>query len=211
MLPHETWWQDNPERDAQLRTWLAESGEDRAFIGALADERGITSVLECGPGLYLDYDRVWSARPGIAYRAVDVTPRFVDAGKARGLDVAEGSIEAIPWPDAGVELAYCRDVLEHLPHYRTALGELLRVSSRYVAVRFFRLAPSAQADVIAFDTVADVRGLHHNTYAQAGIEAFLRLRGVSVWQWTDYHAHAAEPSLGSCWLVVEVQPRPVTG
>lgn len=207
MLEHESWWQRNPARDAQLRAWLSESGDDRQVIGALADAEGITSVLECGPGLYLDYERVWSQRPGVQYRAVDVTPRFVVAGTARGLAVTEGSIEAIPHPDGTVDLAYCRDVLEHLPGYEPALGELLRVASRLVAVRFFRLAPSAQADVIAYDTVADARGLHHNTYAQASIEAFLRLRGVARWQWSDYRAHAAEPSIGSCWLVAEVPAR----
>jgi hypothetical protein len=211
MLEHESWWQRNPERDAQLRRWLSQSGDDRATIGALADAEGITSVLECGPGLYLDHERVWSVRPSVAYHAVDVTPRFVADGLARGLAVTEGSIEAIPLPDASVELAYCRDVLEHLPSYEAALGELLRVASRFVAVRFFRLAPSAQADVIAFDTVAEARGLHHNTYAQASIEAFLRVKGVERWQWSGYQAHAAQPSLGACWLVIEVPPREPSG
>lgn len=201
MQPHERWWQDNPDRDAQLHGWLASSGPDREFIGELADTAALASVLEVGPGLYLDHEHVWSARPHIAYRAVDVTPRFVEAGKARGLNVAEGSIHDIPWPDAGVDLAYCRDVLEHLPHYQRALQELWRVARYAVAVRFFRLAPSAQNDVVAFDTVADVRGLHHNTYGQAGIEATLRAMGCTQWEWDRLMPQPSDPTLYAGWLV----------
>lgn len=206
LAAHERWWQDNPERDAQLRAWLEQSGDDREFIGALADANPavIESVLEIGPGLYIDHERVWSKRKGVDYFAVDVTPRFVAAGVERGLRVLEASVEALPFADHVVDLAYCRDVLEHLPHWTTALGELLRVSRRFVAVRFFRLSPSAQDDVIAFDTVADARGLHHNTYAQASIEAFLRTRGITKWEWSHYTAHAADPSCGSCWLTIEI-------
>jgi SAM-dependent methyltransferase len=205
MLTHETWWEQNPARDAELRDWLTKHDDDRAVIGAIADGTGAQSVLECGPGLYLDHERVWAQRPHVAYQAVDVTPRFVTAGRARGLTVTEGSIEALPLASRSVDLAYCRDVLEHLPHWAPALSELLRVASATVCVRLFRLSPSAQDDVIAFDTVAAARGLHHNTYAQAGIEAFLRRHGVTRWTWTGYRAHRAEPSVGVCWLTVDVR------
>jgi malonyl-CoA O-methyltransferase len=147
---------------------------------------------------------VWADRPHIAYQAVDVTPRFVAAGVARGLSVVEGSIEALPLESRAVDLAYCRDVVEHLPHFAPALDELLRVARVIVAVRFFRLSPSAQVNVIAFDTVNGVRGLHHNTYAQASIEAHLRCRGVTKWAWTGYRAHANDLSCGACWLTLEV-------
>lgn len=208
LAPHERWWQDNPQQDAKLRQWLEQSGDDRDFIGALADANPtVQDVLEVGPGLYLDHERVWSARKQIAYFAVDVTPRFVEDGLARGLRVRQGSIQALPFPDHCVDMAYCRDVLEHLPHHPTALGELLRVARQVVAVRFFRLSPTAQDDVIAFNTVAEARGLHHNTYAQASIEAVLRKLGAERWEWSHYTAHANEPSVGSCWLTIQVPAR----
>lgn len=200
-----TWWDAHPEHDPQLRAWLGTRDDDREVVGALADALHVASVLEIGPGLFLDHERVWAARPHVAYEAVDATERFVRAGRARGLRVTQGAAEALPCGDRTVDLVYCRDVLEHLAHWRPALDEMLRVARRAVAVRFFRLAPSASADVLAVGR-GIVAGLPHNTYARGGIEAHLAARGVRRWAWTGFRAHEREPHCGTGWLTVEVPP-----
>jgi SAM-dependent methyltransferase len=185
MHPHERWWEDNlPAREADFTRWLADSDpSSRLALGHLVDALGIRDVLDCGPGLYLDHAAVFAARPHVRYRAVDVTPRIVALGRARGLDVVEGSIEALPFPDRSVELVYCRGVLEHLPGCRPALDEMLRVSSRLVVATFWRLDPSAADDRILFDTVRDVPGVYHNVYARARVEAAIAELGVSRSRW----------------------------
>lgn len=180
MKAHERWWQDNGEAQAdQLTGWLEGSDpSSRAFVAGMAQQLHDTGrlplgVLECGPGVFTDYVRHWSQKPTIPYRAIDVTPRIVERGTVLGLDIRLGSVEEIPMADKSVSLAYCRHVVEHLPHYRAAVLELVRVAQEAAVVVFFRLNVDTDADDIAFDTVAEARGLFHNTYSRRGISSWL--------------------------------------
>ena len=192
MKPHERWWEDHPTRHAEFAGWLRQSdASSREAVCAIAD--GLRElpwdrvrVLEVGPGIYLDWDTIWQRRQPVQYRAVDVTPRIVAEGRARGLDVIEGSIEALPLPDGCVDLAYCRHVLEHLPTYRDALLELCRVASHLAVAVLWRLDPDAADDVTHFGTVADVPATYHNMYSRAAVTAFLDAHTIAhTWQRAD--------------------------
>lgn len=186
MKAHERWWQDNLNtRRAEFAGWLIESDHtSRDAVAAVAYTLRIpgeqVAVLEVGPGIYVDYDRLWAPRDEwLLYSAVDVTPAIVAEGKARGLTVAEGSIEALPIPADAVDLAYCRHVLEHLPTYKTALLELHRVARQYAVAVLWRLDPTAAEDVILYNTVADVPNTYHNTYSKTAISLFLSDHGIA--------------------------------
>ena len=191
MKYYERWWHDNlGRRRGEFTAWLADSdASSREAVGAIVDEIAAAvgrpvDVLECGPGTYLDWETVWARRPAVCYSAVDVTPKIVEDGRARGLpDVRCGSIEAIPYPADCMDVVYCRHVLEHLPSYRTALLEMRRVARRAAVAVFWRLDVDAERDVILWNTVDDVPDTFHNMYSQQAISAFLASAGVEhTWE-----------------------------
>ncbi|MEQ9462152.1 MAG: class I SAM-dependent methyltransferase [Haliea sp.] len=53
---------------------------------------------------------------------------FEEAGNERKqLDLVEGSALSLPFADASFDKVICSEVLEHIPDYRAALGEIRRV------------------------------------------------------------------------------------
>lgn len=182
MKYYERWWQENhATRGDDLTRWLAESDKtSREAVGQVADAIADVwpLVLECGPGVYIDAQTIWAERQFVRYHAIDVTPAIVEAGKAKGLDVTVGSIEAIPHPSGAFDLVYCRHVLEHLPSYRQALTEMLRVCSKKAVAVFWMLDTDADEDRIHWNTVEDVPDTFHNVYSQKAITAYLDALGV---------------------------------
>lgn len=192
MKYYERWWQENyTTRGDDLRSWLFGSDtSSRAAVAEIADTlategRNRLTVLECGPGVYVDPDTIWRNRLKVRYAAIDVTPAIVQDGLARGYLVSLGSVEAIPYPARSFDLVYCRHVLEHLPSYRQAIAEMLRVAELVAVAVFWRLDTEAETDVILWNTVEDVPDTFHNMYSQKAISAYLDGLGVAyTWRQT---------------------------
>lgn len=185
MQYYERWWHESlPTRRDEFAEWLTMSDPaSRAAVAARVDAAHEAtgtpvSVLECGPGIYLDHDLYWHKRPYVRYQAVDVTPQIVADGVARGLDVREGSIEALPLRGNSVDVVYCRHVLEHLPSYRQALSEMWRVCRREAIAVLWRVNTDGPDDEILFDTVPDVPQTYHNRYSLKAMSAWLDGRGI---------------------------------
>jgi ubiquinone/menaquinone biosynthesis C-methylase UbiE len=83
-------------------------------------------VLECGVGTGLLLERV--ARSARSAKGIDLSPGMLDKARARGLDVREASIAAIPFPDASFDVTYAFKVLAHVPEVDRALAEMARVT-----------------------------------------------------------------------------------
>jgi ubiquinone/menaquinone biosynthesis C-methylase UbiE len=83
-------------------------------------------VLECGCGTGLILERV----NRFARRAagIDLSPGMLELAKARGLDVREGSVTALPFEDASFDVACSFKVLAHVPDIGKALSEMARVT-----------------------------------------------------------------------------------
>lgn len=185
MKYYERWWHESlSTRRDDFTQWLTLSDpSSRAAVMARVEAAHEApgqpvSVLECGPGIYIDHGLYWADRPWVQYQAVDVTPQIVDEGRARGLDVREGSIEALPFGDDAIDVVYCRHVLEHLPSYRQALSEMWRVCRREAVAVLWRVNEQGPEDEILFDTVPDVPATFHNRYSPAAISAYLDARGI---------------------------------
>jgi ubiquinone/menaquinone biosynthesis C-methylase UbiE len=82
-------------------------------------------VLEAGCGTGLLLERV--ARFARSARGVDLSAGMLARARDRGLDVAQGSVTALPFADASFDVVYSVKVLAHVEDIRTALGEMSRV------------------------------------------------------------------------------------
>src|ERR687884_593728 len=78
----------------------------------------------CGTGLLL------REAATVARRAVglDLSRGMLRPAHARGLQVVQGSLTAVPLPDASFDLVYSMKVLAHVPPIREALAELGRLT-----------------------------------------------------------------------------------
>lgn len=85
-------------------------------------------VLECGCGTGLILERI----AGFARRAsgIDLSPGMLSVAKARGLDVREGSVTALPFEDATFDVTCSFKVLAHVPDLGKALSEMARVTRK---------------------------------------------------------------------------------
>jgi ubiquinone/menaquinone biosynthesis C-methylase UbiE len=92
-------------------------------------------VLEvgCGTGLLLARMARFSRR----VQGVDLSPNMLARARARGLDVVEGSATALPFDDESFDVVCSFKVLAHVADIEHALGEMLRVSRRWVVAEFY--------------------------------------------------------------------------
>src|SRR5512141_2794106 len=83
-------------------------------------------ILEagCGTGLLL----VEAAKVGRSAVGLDLSHGMLTRARDRGLRVLQGSLTAVPLPDASVALVYSMKVLAHVPPIREAVAELARVT-----------------------------------------------------------------------------------
>jgi len=159
--PHEMWWSHHIAArgitGSTFAGWLSQSDpHSRRAVFQQVETLGAKSVLEFGPGTFLDYQTYWRAHPWIGYRAVELTPELVAYGQA--------------------DVAYCRHVLEHLPGYHNALETLLAHARRAVVVVFFQLGEGDQDSIVVDQTLA--HGTYCNVYSRSRLEAWLTARGL---------------------------------
>jgi len=83
-------------------------------------------VLECGCGTGLLLDRF--ARFAKSARGIDLSPGMLENARARGLDVGQGSVTALPFGDATFDVTCAFKVLAHVPEVGRALAEMARVT-----------------------------------------------------------------------------------
>ena len=89
-------------------------GEVRAAVAGLAAPRLLD--LGCGTGALAE--RVLGVAPGAHLTCVDLSPRMVEAARARLAGRAEvllGDAERLPFHDAGFDAAWCNDSFHHYP------------------------------------------------------------------------------------------------
>jgi ubiquinone/menaquinone biosynthesis C-methylase UbiE len=167
------WWEKNlPHRMDEFVGWLGGPGApSRVRARELIRERDPKSVLEvaCGPAIEAGE---W---PGIEWRGVDSCQYLVDYAAEKGLAVSLGDAEKLPFKAGEFDVVYSRHLWEHLPTFKKALREALRVASKAVVHVFFR-PPGAE------EHLGWVDEWHENTYRRADIEAAI---GGHPYSWHD--------------------------
>lgn len=165
---------------------FAERYEDRRHHGyhALVDTlesdlvlplaRG-ARVLEAGCGTGLILSRI--APVTTQAIGLDLSPGMLSKARARGLDVVQGSVTELPFPDEHFDLVYSFKVLAHVERIERAMQELARVvrPGGHVMAEFYnpwslrglvkQLKPATpishattdEAVYTRYDTLSDVR------------------------------------------------------
>ena len=185
LRPHERWWQDHAAvHDGTFRGWLEDSDPwSRAEVVRIVETLGARSVLECGPGLFHDYETYWRSHPWVKYSALEMTPKLVEYGRARGATVGQGSIVAMPLPIDARDVVYCRHVLEHLDpaEIDAALSEMVRVARKAAVVVLFRTTDGANHEPMQDTSAAP--GTWCNAISCGAIDEWAQQRGIRT-AWT---------------------------
>ena len=149
-------------------------------------------VLEAGCGTGLILERI--ARFARSARGIDLSGGMLARAHARGLEVAQASVTALPYQDASFDVVCSFKVLAHVPPIREAVAELVRVTApggtlllefynpqslRFWAKRLTRpgriAAELDESHVFTrFDSADSIRG-----YLPAGV-ALVGFRGIRV-------------------------------
>jgi ubiquinone/menaquinone biosynthesis C-methylase UbiE len=83
-------------------------------------------VLECGTGTGLLLERI--AAFARTAKGIDLSPGMLTKARARGLDVREGSVTALPFDAGSFDVTCAFKVLAHVPEIGKALAEMARVT-----------------------------------------------------------------------------------
>jgi ubiquinone/menaquinone biosynthesis C-methylase UbiE len=180
---HLTWWDNNlSNRNEEFSKWLETSDiESRNVLFKFIDNNNLNSILECGPGTYIDYN-LYFKNSNKKYSAIDITDKVVNNGLENGIEASLSSIEDIQKNDNEYDLVYCRHVLEHQDFYQKSIQEMVRVSKKYVVVIFWLLSEE-ENNQINYD---DKEYLYHNIYSRKNIEKYLESKRVKF-KWEFAH------------------------
>jgi ubiquinone/menaquinone biosynthesis C-methylase UbiE len=150
----------------------------------IADKKYKT-VLDVPCGVCTEYFGYQNDKINMEYYGLDITEKFVNYARKRGiLNVALGSIEAIPYPDSTFDVCFAQDILEHLSYYEKAVNELIRTARQEVIIVFF-IDPNYEKENIKPDQY-ELAQLFNNRYNTNKFEQFV-LSNPKVkklqWQW----------------------------
>ena len=151
----------------------------RALVHRLLPRDAGPAILDvgCGDGAL---SRDLAAATGARVTALDLSLRRVGrAGGDGGVRFAAGSSYELPFRDGSFSLVLCTDLLEHLDDPQRAMGELVRVSSRWVlvsvpwSIRIEKtLCPHCNKDYFLYG--------HQHSFGKEGIERLARGAGAEV-------------------------------
>lgn len=148
-------WRDGDNR-YDLATRRRIEGRNPELIKTVFDPAAVLDV-GCGPGFLM----LFLQELGVDVRGVDFSPSSRDLAPPEVRDrITLGDISSLSAPDASYDLVVCREVMEHLTvrQVRQAVGEICRVSSRYIYLTT-RFHPDP-ADLLDVTTQFDVDPTH---------------------------------------------------
>lgn len=182
-------WQHIPR---ETETWM-KSPTQRDHFGRklIADlvKQNSKSILDVGCGIGFDYP--YYKGSNVEYLGVDVTERFLQECKKRGVPAQYGNVLNLPFQDGSFDTVYCKDLLLHLPPglWRKALAEMVRVAKKQV----FTLEPKW-----GDETVYAIKEKHgyketgkpvgtvfffHNVYGMRDIVVFAVQQKLTIQKW----------------------------
>ncbi len=187
LFANTNWWDANFDQAVSKETliswWGDQQAPSRVALRHHITQKEYHSILDVGFGLLTDYDGFKQTGMHIDYHGVETSQKFYQRALNLGVPVSLASIEALPFDNLHFDLTYARFVLEHLPSYKRALLELIRVAKHEACVTFF-LKPLDRPRDHIHQVNENGYSLYHNSYSRPHIEAFLHKHPrVQTIQW----------------------------
>lgn len=184
----QTWWDEN--LGTLMKDFLGWVGDHHAmskkFVRNYVESRGYRSIVDIGCGPATEFTGYKEDRYRISWVGVDSSSILHKRAVDNKVPVLLGEVNNLPLPDKSRDVAFSRHVLEHLPNFKDALREHIRVASKEVIVVFFM--PPTDATVEYNYTPS--ANLHHNRYCKKDIEEFCRLsKRVKSVRWQSLPPH----------------------
>ena len=181
----QTWWDNNlsdTQKFNEYLGWLGnENAESRVFIRENIKDLEIKSIADFGCGPCVEYNALTSDGYEFDYLGIDSCVHLKELNESKGINFLQAAVEKTGLEDNSYELSYSRHVFEHLPTYKDALKEMIRVASKYV-VHIFFIKPNDEEKIDHWEQ----ENLYHNHYKKTDIETYLkRNKKVKSFEWLD--------------------------
>lgn len=191
------WWNDNMN-DEMLSTFKGWVGDFNTTSKKIVREYTISkkyeSLLDVGCGLCDTYYGYKNDNYEIKYTGLDSCEYFIKNAKEKNIDIIESDMNNINIKDESFDIVYGRHILEHLPTYKPALSEFIRISKRETIIIFF-IKPQDK-EYIHYNNGND---LYHNIYSKKDIEQFLKSYEIS---WEEVK-NESDPNLSEMILYIK--------
>lgn len=173
-------WETNPQEYIDMFKMEPFATASRPYLLKVIKDNNYQTLLECGFGGADDAIKIHEEFPNISYTGIDKTEVFVDRAKElcvfSNFEFLLANMEAMPFSDNSFDLVYGKYVLEHLPYYKNALKEMIRVARKKVIVVLFRSLLLGKEDEIKPDTITGTK-VYENSYAKIPLEQFVTSLG----------------------------------
>ena len=181
----QTWWNTNLSNSNKFNEYLGwlgdEKSDSRGFIRDNIKDLNIKSIADFGCGPCLEFTTLKESGYEFNYLGIDSCIHLKEYNESRNIPFLNSPVEDTKLGESSYELSYSRHVLEHLPTYKDALTEMVRVASRYV-VHIFFIKPNDDEKIEHWKE----ENLYHNQYNKKDIEDFLsKNKKVNSFDWID--------------------------
>lgn len=181
----QTWWDTNLSNERKFNEYLgwlgSENAESRVFIRDNIKDLDIKSMADFGCGPCIEYAALSGEGYEIDYLGIDSCVHLKELNESKGIKFLQAPVEKTGLEDSSYEISYSRHVFEHLPTYKDALKEMIRVASKYV-VHIFFIKPEDEEKIDHWEE----ENLYHNHYSKKDIETYLkRNKKVKSFEWLD--------------------------
>ena len=120
----------------EFNRWDVSGKQWKDTIREYIAEKKFTSVLDCGAGNFSEYYSFEEDGIDIKYTGIDITKRFVEKAKAKGIDAFHCSIQNMPFENNSFDVVICYDIINHQKEIMPCIDEAMRVAKKEVIVGF---------------------------------------------------------------------------
>lgn len=118
-----------------------------ALMNGYVDSTSPLSFLDCActTGYYLDVIQA-ALKHTVSYTGSDLSAAAIAMARMRhpAMPWHVASVVDLPFKDRSFDLVMASGVLEHVPEWRVAIGQICRVASRYVILHRLPISPSGR-------------------------------------------------------------------
>ena len=141
----DTWW-DNRHRKMLAEDFLRDGVEGtghpsrRYLRDWLSAHPGLTLLdVPCGPAV--EYEGIRATGVPVTYIGMDASDKMLAIARGRfpEAEFRSGDVTSLPLADGSIDVVLCRHILEHLPDFRPAVSEAVRVARQRVFLVLFRV------------------------------------------------------------------------